>query len=68
MLARLLQIDAVARAIERDLALLAAALRTDASVDGGAEAFFFAGVADGTGHLTLIMARLVVGRWPLAVA
>jgi len=51
VLARLLQIDAVARAIERDLALLAAALRTDASVNRGAEALFFAEIADGAGQV-----------------
>ena len=38
MLARLQEIDAVTGTIERDLALLAAALRTDAAVDGRAEA------------------------------
>ena len=62
MLPSLLKIDAVARAVERDLALLAAALRADASVDGGTEALFLALVADGTGHPSLIMARSVVGR------
>src|SRR6476659_4462777 len=66
MLTRLLEIDAVARAVERDLALLATALRADTPVDSGAEALFFALVADGTGHPSLIMARLgrsfAVGR------
>ena len=47
MLSRLLKIRTVAGAIERHLALLAAALRADAAMDGGAEAFLFANLADG---------------------
>jgi hypothetical protein len=43
---RLLEIGAVAGAIERHLALLAATLRADAAVDGGTEAFFLANLAD----------------------
>jgi hypothetical protein len=46
MLSGLLQIGAVAGAIERDLALLAATLRADAAVDGGTEAFFLTNFAD----------------------
>src|SRR5580704_8553603 len=46
MFARLLQIRTVARTIERHLALLATALRTNAPVYCGAEAFFLASLAD----------------------
>jgi hypothetical protein len=46
MLPRLLQVNAFAGTIESDFALFAAALGTDASMDGRAKAFFFAFVAD----------------------
>jgi hypothetical protein len=48
VLARLLQIDAVARTIERHLALLAATLRADAPVHRRAKALLFALLANGT--------------------
>lgn len=51
MLACLLQINAFAGAIERDFALLPAALRTDSSVDCRTEALFFAFVADDAGQI-----------------
>ncbi len=54
VLASLKQVGAVAGTIECDLALLAATLRADAGVDGGAESFFFADVADGTGHESIM--------------
>jgi hypothetical protein len=41
MFSRLLQVDAIAGAIERHFALLATALRADASVYGRAKALFF---------------------------
>ena len=50
MLARLLQIHAVAGTIERHLALLATALRTDAAVDGRAEALLLTFFANRTAH------------------
>ena len=46
MLASLLQVHAIAGAVEGDFALLATTLRTDSSVDRGAEALFFADFAD----------------------
>src|SRR5205807_2367500 len=46
VLPRLLQIRAVAGAIQCDLALLATALRADAAVNRRAEAFFLANLAD----------------------
>src|SRR5437762_14091066 len=48
MLPSLLKIDAIGRAIERHFALLAAALRADAIVDGWAEAFLTAPLANHT--------------------
>src|SRR5271165_4179163 len=48
MLPRLLQVRAVAGTIERDFALLPAALRTDASVNGRTKALLLADFADGT--------------------
>src|SRR5262252_408664 len=45
---RLLQIRAIARAVESDLALLAAALGTNAAMNGRTEALFFSYPADGT--------------------
>jgi len=48
MLPSLLKIDAIGRAIERHFALLATALRADAIVDGWAEAFLTALLANHT--------------------
>src|SRR5579864_4670845 len=59
MLARLLQVDAIAWAVQHDLALLAATLRADASMHRRAEALLFSSFADGAGQeisLRLIMA------------
>ena len=42
----LLEVDAVGGTVERDLALLTAALRADAPVHRRAEALFFANIAD----------------------
>jgi hypothetical protein len=50
MLPRLLQIDTIAGTIERDLALFAAALRTDAPVHRRTEAFFLALFANRATH------------------
>src|SRR5580765_5517813 len=47
VLARLQQVRTVTRAIERDFALLAAALRADTPVNGWTETLFFPGFADG---------------------
>jgi hypothetical protein len=46
MLSRLLQILAIAGTIERHLALLAATLRANTSMDRGTEAFLFSNSAD----------------------
>ena len=46
VLARLHEVGAVAGTVEGDLALLATALRTDATVDGGAETFFLAEITN----------------------
>jgi len=46
----LLQVNALARTVERDFALFTAALGTDASVNRGAEALFFSGLTDDTTH------------------
>ena len=46
MLTCLLEIDTVGRTVERELALLTAALRADTAVDRRAEALFLANVAD----------------------
>jgi len=46
MLPRLLQVNALARTIERHLALLSATLRTDAPMHRWTEAFFFPFFAD----------------------
>src|SRR3981189_299657 len=56
--ARLLQVGAIARTIERDLALFATALRTDSSVDGGPKPLLFPEVADRTAHRLIISCRL----------
>jgi hypothetical protein len=50
MLPRLLQVNAFARAIERDFALFATTLRTDAPVNGGTKPLLFAFFADGAGQ------------------
>ena len=50
MLSGLLKIDAVRGAIERNLALFAAALRADAAMHRRAEAFFLTFLADRTTH------------------
>jgi hypothetical protein len=50
MLARLLQIRTVARAVERDFSLLAAALRADSPVNGGAKPLFFPDLTNGATH------------------
>jgi hypothetical protein len=50
MLAGLQQVDAVRGTVEGDFALLAAALRADAPVDGGAKALFLAFFADCATH------------------
>jgi hypothetical protein len=48
MLSRLLQVNALAGAVEGDFALLATALRTDSAVNRWTEALFFAFAADCT--------------------
>jgi hypothetical protein len=50
VLASLLQIHAVTGTIERHLALLATALRTNAAVDGWTKAFLLTFSADRTTH------------------
>src|SRR5579862_220435 len=50
MFARLLQIHAITRTIERYFPLLAATLRTNPSMHGRAKAFFLAFFADRTTH------------------
>ena len=50
MLAGLQQIDAVTGTVESDFALLAAALRADAPVDGGTKTLFLAFFADCATH------------------
>ena len=55
MLPGLLQIRAVAGTIERHLALFAAALRTNPSMDRGAEAFLFSNVADGARQIGILL-------------
>ena len=62
MLARLLQVNAFARAIERDLALLAAALRTDPSMHGWTEALLLTLFANGTAQSATFSARKSVFR------
>src|SRR5215470_16199588 len=54
MLARLLQIGAVARAIERHFPLFAAALRADAPMNCGAKAFLFPDFTDNTAQSGLL--------------
>jgi len=48
--ARLLQIRAIARTIERHLALFAAALRADSSVDSGTKTLLFSEITYRTAH------------------
>ncbi len=50
MFSRLPQINAIAGTIERDFALLAAALRTNPAVDGGTKSLFFSDFTDGAGQ------------------
>ncbi len=63
MLARLPEIDAVGRAIKRELSLLTAALRTNAPVDPRTEALFLAHAANRTTQT----AHLCGWRTPLKV-
>ena len=60
VLARLQQVRTVARAIKRDFALLAAALRANTPVNGWTETLFFPGFADGAAHVTIMAFRR---RW-----
>jgi hypothetical protein len=53
----LLQIRAITGAIERDLALLSAALSTNSSVHRRTEPFLFSKIADRTTHLLIISRR-----------
>ena len=53
MLPRLLQVNALTGTVESDLAIFAAALRTNASVDGGAKALFLSLFTDGTAQIKL---------------
>src|SRR5271166_5518130 len=55
VLARLLQIGAVAGAIEGHLALFAAALGTDAAVDGRTEALLLANFADRAAQIGVLL-------------
>jgi hypothetical protein len=64
MLARLLQVGTLRGAVQRHLALLAATLGADALVEGKAEAFFFAKVADGTAQKS----TSVAGRFAAQVS
>jgi hypothetical protein len=60
MFARLQEIGTVAGTVERHLTLFAAALRADASMDGGAEAFLFSHVADGAGQSVFLEAHYFI--------
>jgi len=60
MLARLLQVGTLRRTVERYLALLATTLGADALMEGKAEAFFLAKIADGT----VQKSTSVAGRLP----
>src|SRR6266852_4344985 len=59
MLSRLLKIRTVAGAIERHLALLATALRADASMDRGTEALLFANLADGAAQTGSLLSNIM---------
>src|SRR5260370_11738579 len=59
MLSRLLKIWTVAGAVERHLALLATALRADAAMDGGAEAFLLANLADGAAQTGSLLSNIM---------
>lgn len=61
--ARLQQVRTVAGTIERDFALLAAALGTDAPMDRGTESLFLPEIADRTTHAPIISRR--TGRYRL---
>src|SRR5580704_9649835 len=50
VLASLLQVRAVAGAVERNLALFAAALRADAAMHGRAKTLLLSDLANGAGH------------------
>ena len=56
--ARLLEVRTVVRAVERHLALFAAALGTDFSVDSGAESLFFSLLTDGASQMCFLVGRL----------
>jgi hypothetical protein len=51
---RLLKVDAFARAVERNLALLAATLRADTAMDRRTKAFLFPQLANGATHWKLL--------------
>src|SRR5258706_3641724 len=53
----LLQIRAVAGTIQCHLALIATALRTNAAVDGGAETFFLAKLADRAAQTRFLLCK-----------
>src|SRR5947209_6495061 len=71
MLARLLQVHAVTRTIEGDLASFTAALWADPVVQGGTEAFLFSGLTNRTTHepspeliITFVpIGNIIGGRW-----
>jgi len=54
VLPRLLEVDALAGAVEGHFALLAAALRTNAPVDRGTESLLLALFADGAAQMGLL--------------
>jgi hypothetical protein len=54
----LLQIGTIAGTVERDFALLTAALGADPSVHGGTKSLFFPEIADRTAHVPIISRRL----------
>jgi hypothetical protein len=60
MLTRLLQIRTIAGTIKRHFALLATALRTNASVDSGTEAFLFANFADRTTQIAFLLFNVLL--------
>ena len=63
MLPSLLQIDAIAWAIERHLALLAAALRADATVDSRAEALLAPLFANRANHWYETPKDIMTSAW-----
>src|SRR5579864_3802340 len=62
VLPRLTQVRTVAGAVEDYFALLAAALRADAAVDGGAEALFLAGLTNGAAQAEPPFLHYVISR------